>query len=139
MNPSTRIDKEIATHPDWRGQTLAAIRRIIHDADPEVIEEWKSPVWSHQGIVCAADIHTNMVKMIFFKGASLPDPDGLFNAELGGNRRRAIKFLEGDRVKERALKRLVRAGVDLNCANVAKSNKTPKPRRTPVKARAKER
>src|SRR5437870_9422477 len=84
VNPSQRIDKAIAGLADWRGKTLATIRKIVRDADPDVVEEWKwmgTPVWCHDGNVCAADAHTNVVKMIFFKGASLPDPDGLFTAE----------------------------------------------------------
>ncbi len=120
ITASRRIDQAIAGLADWRGQTLAAVRRIVHEADPEVTEEWKwmgTPVWSHAGNVCAADAHTNMVKMIFFKGARLPDPHGLFNAELGGTTRRAIKFFAGDRIDERALKTLIRAGVALNRAH----------------------
>jgi len=116
---SRRIDRAIAELADWRGETLAAIRKIVHDADPDVTEEWKwmgTPVWCHDGNVCAADAHNEMVKMIFFKGARLPDPGGLFNAELGGTTRRAIKLFAGDRIDARALKQLVRAGVELNRA-----------------------
>ena len=119
MNPCKQIDKEIADLGDWRGATLSAIRRIIHDADAEVTEEWKwmgTPVWCHDGNVCAADAHTNMVKVIFFKGATLPDPERMFNAELEGNTRRAIKLFEGDRINERAFKALFRAGLELNRA-----------------------
>ncbi len=139
MNPSKRIDKEIADLADWRGKTVADVRRMIHDADPEVSEEWKwmgTAVWCHNGNVCAADAHTNMVKVIFFKGASLPDPDGLFNAELEGNTRRAIKFFEGDRIDEHAFKNLVRAGVDLNCTT-AKGKTPAKRRRIRGKSRSK--
>jgi hypothetical protein len=128
-----QIDKEIAGLPDWRGHTLAAIRRIIHQADPEIVEEWKwmgTATFSHDGLVCAADAHTKVVKMIFFKGASVADPAGLFNAELAGSTRRAIKFAEGDRIDERALQKLVRDGVALNLGRAAK--KKPPTRRAPA-------
>jgi len=118
--PSRRIDDAIAALPDWRGEMLAAIRRIVHEADPGVVEEWKwmgTPVWCDEGNVCAADAHTKVVKMIFFKGARLPDPRKLFNAELEGTTRRAIKLVAGDRIDAPALKRLVRAAVDLNRAD----------------------
>jgi hypothetical protein len=127
VEPARRIDAEIADLADWRGEMLAGIRKTIHDADPDVTEEWKwmgTPVWSHDGNVCAADAHKNVVKMIFFKGARLPDPHGLFNAELGGTTRRAIKFFQGDRIDERALTQLVRAGVDLNRADADRPRTT---------------
>jgi hypothetical protein len=130
VNPSKLIDKEIASLTDWRGETLAEIRRLIHEADSEVTEEWKwmgTPVWCHAGNVCAADAHTNMVKVIFFKGASLPDPDRVFNAELEGNTRRAIKFFEGDRINERAFKTLFRAGLALNSAKSKGQKPTKRP------------
>jgi len=130
MNPSKQIDKEIAGLRDWRGETLAEIRRLIHDADSAVTEEWKwmgTPVWCHDGNVCAADAHTNMVKVIFFKGAKLPDPERMFNAELEGNTRRAIKLFEGDRINEPAFKTLFRAGLALNGAK----SKGKKPAKLP--------
>ena len=101
MNPSERIDELIAELTDWRGKTLAGIRKSILEADREIIEEWKwmgSPVWSHDGIVAVANAHKEKVKLTFAHGAKLPDPDKLFNAGLGGNARRAIDFFEGDRI-----------------------------------------
>jgi hypothetical protein len=115
MNPSERIDQLIAGLTDWRGKTLASIRKIILEADREIIEEWKwmgSPVWSHEGIIAVGNAHKDKVKLTFSHGASLPDPDKLFNAGLGGNAWRAIDFFEGDRIDKRALKNLVRAAVD---------------------------
>jgi hypothetical protein len=128
MNAPKLIDKEIASHPDWRGKILADIRRVVHEADPEVVEEWKwrgTPVWSHNGILCLANIHTHWVNMIFSKGAILADPKKLFNAFLEGNTWRAIKFSEGDKVNEAGLKGLVRAALDLNNSKV-KAGKTAK-------------
>jgi len=117
MNPSERIDQLIAEITDWRGKTFASIRKSILEADREIIEEWKwmgSPVWSRDGIIAVANAHKGKVKLTFAHGASLPDPDKLFNAGLEGNARRAIDFFEGDRINERALKNLVRAAVDYN-------------------------
>ena len=117
MNPSERIDRLIAELADWRGKTFAGIRRSILEADREIIEEWKwmgSPVWSRDGIIAVANAHKGKVKLTFMYGAQLPDPDKLFNAGLEGNARRAIDFLEGDKVNERALKTLIRAAVDFN-------------------------
>ena len=117
MNPSERIDELIAKLTDWRGKTLAGIRRSILEADREIIEEWKwmgSPVWSHHGIIAVANAHKGKVKLTFSHGASLPDPDQLFNAGLEGNQWRAIDFFEGDKINERALKNLVRAAVEYN-------------------------
>jgi hypothetical protein len=117
MNPSERIDRLIAGLTDWRGKTLASIRKSILAADREIIEEWKwmgSPVWSHDGIVAVATVLKDKVKLTFSHGASLPDSDKLFNAGLGGNQWRAIDFFEGDKINERALKNLVRAAVDYN-------------------------
>jgi hypothetical protein len=117
MNPSERIDQLIAQLPDWRGKTLANIRKHILAADREIIEEWKwmgSPVWSRGGMIAVANAHKDKVKVTFADGASLPDPDGLFNAGLGGNKWRAIDFLEGDKIKERPLKDLVRAAIEYN-------------------------
>jgi hypothetical protein len=117
MNPSERIDQLIAGLTDWRGRTLASVRKTILEADREIIEEWKwmgSPVWSHDGIIAVGNAHKDKVKLTFSHGASLPDPDKLFNAGLGGNAWRAIDFFEGDKINERALKNLVRAAVDYN-------------------------
>ena len=117
MNPSERIDQLIAGIADWRGKAFAAMRKCILGADPEIVEEWKwmgSPVWSRDGMIAVANAHKGKVKLTFAHGASLPDPDKLFNAGLEGNMRRAIDFLEGDKVNERALKNLVRAAVDYN-------------------------
>src|SRR5262249_43081411 len=117
MNPSERIDQLIAGIKDWRGKTFANIRKSILEADREIIEEWKwmgSPVWSRDGIIAVANAHKGKVKLTFAYGASLPDPDKLFNAGLEGNARRAIDFFEGDKINERALKNLVRAAVDYN-------------------------
>src|ERR1700683_3471403 len=111
------IDEMIAELTDWRGKTLASIRKSILAADPEIIEEWKwmgSPVWSHHGMIAVGNAHKDKVKITFSHGAHLPDPDKLFNAGLGGNAWRAIDFFEGDKVNERALKNLVRAAVDYN-------------------------
>src|SRR5580704_5248469 len=117
MNPSERIDYLIADLTDWRGKTLASVRKSILAADREIIEEWKwmgSPVWSRDGMLVVGNAHKDKVKLTFAKGASLPDPDRLFNAGLGGNVWRAIDFFEGDKINERALKNLVRAGVEYN-------------------------
>ena len=117
MNPSERIDELIAELTDWRGKTLATIRKSILEADREIIEEWKwmgSPVWSHNGIIAVANSHKDKVKLTFSHGARLADPDKLFNAGLAGNAWRAIDLFEGDKIKERALKNLVRAAVDYN-------------------------
>ena len=111
------IDARIEELSDWRGDTLARLRALIKEADPEVVEEWKwrgVPVWSHTGIICTGETYTNVVKMTFAKGASLDDPSRLFNSSLDGNTRRAIDFREGDKIDEKALKALVRAAVALN-------------------------
>lgn len=132
MKASEQIDKEIADLADWRGQTLSEIRRIIHDADADVIEEWKwmgTATWSHDGLLCVANAHTKIVKMTFAQGAKLPDPDKLFNAGLEGSTRRAINFSEGDKIRARALKNLVRASVELNSAKA--KNKAPAARKRP--------
>jgi len=117
MNPSERIDQLIAGLTDWRGNTLASIRKSILEADREIIEEWKwmgSPVWSRDGIIAVANAHKDKVKLTFAHGANLPDIDKLFNAGLGGNAWRAIDFFEGDKVNRHALKNLVRAAIDYN-------------------------
>jgi hypothetical protein len=117
MNPSEQIDLLIAKLTDWRGKTLASVRKSILEADREISEEWKwmgSPVWSRDGMIAVANAHKGKVKLTFAYGAYLSDPDKLFNAGLEGNMRRAIDFLEGDKVNERALKTLVRAAIDYN-------------------------
>jgi hypothetical protein len=123
MKPSERIDQLIAELTGWRGKIFAGIRKTILEADPEVIEEWKwmgSPVWSHDGIIAVANAHKGKVKLTFAYGASLPDPDKLFNAGLEGNARRAIDFFEGDKINARALKTLVRAAVEYNQSKLKK-------------------
>jgi hypothetical protein len=125
---SASIDEKIKELGDWRGKTLAKVRKIIHQADPEIVEEWKwmgTPVWSHGGIVCTGETYKNAVKMTFSKGAALKDPSGLFNSSLDGNTRRAIDIREGDQVDEAALKELIRAAVALNLKGKTK----PKPKR----------
>ena len=129
---SALIDRRIEELGDWRGKMLAKLRALIHQADPEIVEEWKfmgTPIFSHAGIVCTGETYKSWVKMTFAKGASLPDPAGLFNSSLDGNVRRAIDIREGEKVDEAALKALLRAAVALNVA--AKSK--PKPRRTTSK------
>ena len=114
---SVLIDKKIKELGDWRGETLAKIRAIMRQADPEIVEEWKwrgTPVWSHAGIVCTGETYKNAVKMSFAQGAVLKDPAGLFNSSLEGNVRRAIDIHEGDKINEAALKNLIRAAVALN-------------------------
>jgi hypothetical protein len=125
---SAFIDAKIQELGDWRGKTLARVRQLIHEADPEVVEEWKwmgTPIWSHGGIICTGETYKAVVKLTFHKGASLPDPAGLFNSSLEGNVRRAIDIHEGEKIKEKALKDLIRAAVALNLARQG----TPKPRR----------
>ena len=129
---SAFIDAKIEELGDWRGKTLAKVREIIHQADPEIVEEWKwrgTPVWSHGGIVCTGETYKNVVKMTFAKGAALKDPAGLFNSSLDGNVRRAIDIHEGDQVDAAALKDLIRAAVALNLMGKSK----PKPRRASSK------
>jgi hypothetical protein len=133
-SPSLLIDARIRELGDWRGETLARIRRLIKEADPAVVEEWKwrgVPVWSHAGIICTGETYKSVVKMTFAKGASLADPSGLFNASLDGNTRRAIDVHEGEAINEEALKALIRAAVALNMqargtARSARSRKRPK-------------
>src|SRR5882762_7736507 len=134
---SAFIDEKIKQLGDWRGKTLAKVREIIHEADPEIVEEWKwvkttspgTPVFSHGGIVCTGETYKNAVKMTFAKGAALKDPSGLFNSSLDGNVRRAIDIHEGDKVDEAALKDLIRGAVALNLKGKSK----PKPRRASSK------
>ncbi len=133
-SPSQLIDARIKALGDWRAETLARIRALIKEADPEVVEEWKwrgVPVWEHGGIICTGETYKTAVKMTFAKGASLKDPSGLFNASLEGNVRRAIDFHEGDKIDEEALKALIRAAVALNtperpAARPVRSQKRPK-------------
>ena len=116
-SPSQLIDARIEELSDWRGETLAWVRSLVKQADPEVVEEWKwrgVPVWSHGGIICTGETYKDVVKMTFVKGASLEDPSGLFNSSLEGNTRRAIDIHEGDKIDEKALKALIRAAVELN-------------------------
>ena len=123
MNPSERIDVLIESLTDWRGKTLATVRKTILEADPEIIEEWKwmgSPVWSRDGMIAVGNAHKDKVKLTFSNGASLPDPDKLFNAGLGGNKWRAIDLIEGDKINARALKNLVRAAIEYNQSKLKK-------------------
>lgn len=134
---SVSIDQRIMELGDWRGKTLAKVRMIIHEADPEIVEEWKwakatspgVPVFSHDGIVCTGETYKSAVKLTFAKGASLKDPGRLFNSSLEGNVRRAIDIHEGDKINEKALKDLIRAAVALNLEGKSK----PKPRRATSK------
>ena len=122
QSASGSIDEKIKELGDWRGKVLAKVREIVHEADPEIVEEWKwvkatspgIPVWSHGGIVCTGETYKNVVKMTFAKGAALKDPSGLFNSSLDGNVRRAIDIHESDKIDEAALKNLIRAAVSLN-------------------------
>lgn len=119
---SRQIDAKIEELDDWRGEMLGRLRAVIHEADPEVVEEWKwvkpssggTAVWSHDGGICTGEVYKSVVKLTFFRGASLDDPSGLFNSSLGGNVRRAIDFREGESIDEKGLKALVRAAVRLN-------------------------
>jgi hypothetical protein len=134
QSASTLIDERIKELGDWRGKMLAKVREIIHQADPEIVEEWKwigTPVFSHGGIVCTGETYKNVVKITFAKGAALKDPSGLFNSSLDGNVRRAIDIHESEKVDAAALKDLVRAAVALNLQGKSK----PKPRR-PIGKRA---
>jgi hypothetical protein len=133
MNPSERIDQMIAELTDWRGKTFASMRKSILAADREVVEEWKwmgSPVWSRDGMIAVANAHKGKVKLTFMHGAQLADPDKLFNAGLEGNARRAIDFLEGDKINEHALTALVRAAIEYNQTKLKKNA----PARTRAKA-----
>jgi hypothetical protein len=128
-SPSQLIDARIKELSDWRGETLARVRILIKQADPEVVEEvkWRKPsnsmlgvpVWSHDGIICTGETYKNVVKLTFAKGAALEDPSGLFNSSLEGNTRRAIDFHEGDKINEKAFKALIRAAVALNTSSAA--------------------
>ena len=134
---SASIDEKVKELGDWRGKTLAKVREIIHQADPEIVEEWKwvkptspgTPVFSHGGIVCTGETYKNVVKMTFAKGAALKDPKRLFNSSLEGNVRRAIDIHEGDKINEAALKDLIRAAVALNLSSNSKGKTKPKTKR----------
>ena len=122
-SPSARIDARIAELADWRGETLARLRAIVRQADSNIVEEWKwrgVPVWEHDGIICTGETYKAVVKMTFAKGASLPDPAGLFNSSLDGNTRRAIDVHKGEAIDETALTALIRAAVALNTASRVK-------------------
>jgi hypothetical protein len=126
-SPSRLIDARIEALGDWRGATLARIRGLIKQADPEVVETWKwrgVPVWEHDGIICTGETYKAVVKMTFAKGASLADPSGLFNSSLEGNTRRAIDIREGDKIDEKALMALIRAAVALNASKPAQRRRT---------------
>jgi len=131
---SALIDRRIDELGDWRGKTLAKVRKLIHEADPGIVEEWKwmgTPVFSHDGIVCTGESYKSVVKMTFAKGAALKDPSGLFNSSLEGNVRRAIDIHEGERINEKALKDLIRAAVALNLEGArTKKSKTARRQRT---------
>jgi hypothetical protein len=130
---SALIDDRIKQLGDWRGKTLAKVRDLIHQADPEILEEWKwmgTPVFSHAGIVCTGETYKNVVKMTFAKGGALKDPSGLFNSSLDGNVRRAIDIHENEKLNEPALKDLIRAAVALNL----KAKSKPKPQAKPKRA-----
>jgi hypothetical protein len=131
-SPSRLIDARIKELGDWRGKTLARVRMLVKQADPDVVEEWKwrgVPVWSHAGIICTGETYKTVVKMTFAKGAALPDPRGLFNSSLEGNTRRAIDLHEGDRIDETALKALIRAAVALNISLRAAARPVRSPKR----------
>ena len=131
QSASAQIDRRIAEFDDWRGETLGRMRKLIRDADPHVVEEWKwakasspgTPVWSHDGIICTGETYKSVVKLTFAKGASLPDPAGLFNSSLGGSTRRAIDIGEGEKVNAMAFKALIRAAVALNASAAKKPPK----------------
>ena len=124
QSASELIDQRIAELEDWRGETLSRMRKLIQEADPDVVEEWKwrgTPIWSHDGIICTGESYKSVVKLTFAKGASLEDPAKLFNASLDGNTRRAIDIHEGEEVDADAFKALVRAAVALNTSGLGKS------------------
>jgi hypothetical protein len=128
-SPSRLIDARIKELSDWRGETLARVRSLIKQADPDVVEEWKwrgVPVWSHAGIICTGETYKKFVKMTFARGAALADPSGLFNSSLEGNTRRAIDLHEGDKIDAAALKALVRAAMALNISVSVRPRKRPK-------------
>ena len=125
-SPSKQIDARIKELNDWRGKTLAHIRKLIRQADPDVVEEWKwrgVPVWEHDGIICTGETYKTVVKLTFAKGASLADPSKLFNSSLEGNTRRAIDIGEGEKINEKALKALIREAVTLNTSKAKKTKR----------------
>src|SRR5207237_3906970 len=132
---SANITRRIEELRDWRGETLAHVRRLIHDADPEIQEEWKwqkasspgTPVWSHDGIVCTGESYKQVVKLTFARGASVPDPQNLFNSSLEGNTRRVIDIRQGEKLEEAAFKKLIRSAVEVNSAARASSGARGKP------------
>ena len=129
QSASALISKKITDLGDWRGETLSRMRKLIHDADPGVVETWKwmgTPVWEHDGIICTGESYKDKVKLTFAKGASMPDPAGLFNSSLDGNMRRAIDIHEGNKVKASAFKTLIRQAVALNSSGKAKPSKKTK-------------
>jgi hypothetical protein len=129
---SALIDEKIKELGDWRGKMLAKVRKLVHEADPEIVEEWKwmgTPTWSHDGIVCTGETYKSVVKMTFAKGAALKDPARLFNSSLDGNVRRAIDIHQGDKVNEAALKDLIRAAVALNFEGNTKAKPRAKSKR----------
>jgi hypothetical protein len=129
---SALIDRRIEELDDWRGKTLARVRRIIHQADPGIVEEWKwrgTPIFSHAGIVCTGEAYKTVVKMTFARGAALRDPAGLFNSSLEGNVRRAIDIHEGEKINEAALKDLIRGAVALNLEAKSRPKRTVRARR----------
>ena len=129
QSASELISKKIAELGDWRGKTLGRMRKLIKDADPDVVEEWKwmgTPAWSHDGIICTGESYKNVVKLTFAKGASLNDPAGLFNSSLDGKARRAIDIHEGEEVDESAFKALVREAIALNSSGKSKTAKKTK-------------
>ena len=133
ISPSRMIDERIKELGDWRGKTLARLRALIKQADPDVVEEWKwgIPVWSHEGLICTGETYKTAVKMTFAKGAALEDPSGLFNSSLDGNTRRAIDFHEGEKIDDKAWKALIRSAAKLNVStrrhreSVTLSSRTP--------------
>ena len=134
QSASALIDRRIAELGDWRGQTLGSVRKLIHDADPAVVEEWKwmgTPVWSHDGIICTGESYKDKVKLTFAKGASLKDPAKLFNSSLDGNMRRAIDIFEGKEIDAAAFKTLIRAAIAVNLS-AAKAKAKPVPKTKPV-------
>ncbi|HEY3795022.1 MAG TPA: DUF1801 domain-containing protein [Bradyrhizobium sp.] len=136
MSASEKIDGLIAGIADWRGKTFAGVRKCILEADSEIIEEWKwmgSPLWSRDGMIAVGNAHQDKVKLTFAYGAKLADPDKLFNAGFEGNMRRAIDFLEGDKINARGLKKLVRAAIEYNQSKLKKNE--PARKKAPAKAR----
>ena len=137
---SEQIDQRIAELGDWRGETLSRMRKLIKQADPDVVEEWKwmgTPIWSHDGIICTGESYKSKVKLTFAKGASLKDPAKLFNSSLDGNVRRAIDIHEGDKIDANAFKALVRAAIALNTSGAKKPSRPKKPSAAKKPARAK--